>query len=287
MLLLAFAWGFNWIAAAVALKDVPPWSLRLIGTGIGAATLSAAVYLSGRRFNVGAGQFKHVALAGVFNVAIFNILAAFAQLNGATSRAVVITYSMPIWAAALAWLVLGDQLTKARVIALGLCIGGLTILLWPLFATGVPVGAFYALGCAFSWTFATIYTKWVKIDVDPLVNATWQLLVGTALIAAGLVVFEGTPHLWPMQISSIIAILYIGLFGVGLAHFLWWSIVGKLPTITASLGTLLVPVVGVIASTIFLGERPSVPDIVGFAMIFAAAACVLLQPAVKHIEMPE
>jgi drug/metabolite transporter (DMT)-like permease len=57
--------------------------------------------------------------------------------------------------------------------------------------------------------------------------------------------------------------------------------------VTASIGVLLVPVVGVTASTIFLGERPTVSDIVGFVMIFAAAACVLLQPNVKHTEMPE
>ena len=80
---------------------------------------------------------------------------------------------------------------------------------------------------------------------------------------------------------------YVGLFGVGLAHFLWWSIVGRLPTITASLGSLLVPVIGVSASAVLLGERPTLPDIVGFVMIFAAAACVLLQPNVKHTEMPE
>ena len=73
----------------------------------------------------------------------------------------------------------------------------------------------------------------------------------------------------------------------GLAHFLWWSIVGRLPTVTASLGSLLVPVIGVTASTIVLGERLTVPDIIGFAMIFAAAACVLLQPNVRHDEMPE
>ena len=34
VVLLAFAWGFNWIAAAVALREVSPWSLRFDGAGI-------------------------------------------------------------------------------------------------------------------------------------------------------------------------------------------------------------------------------------------------------------
>ena len=32
VVLLAFAWGFNWIAAAVALREISPWSLRFAGS---------------------------------------------------------------------------------------------------------------------------------------------------------------------------------------------------------------------------------------------------------------
>jgi drug/metabolite transporter (DMT)-like permease len=291
VLLLAFAWGFNWIAAAIALREVPPWSLRFVGTGIGALALLAAVPLSGRRLAVTRRQFNHIALAGIFNVAVFNICSAFAQLNGATSRAVIITYSMPIWSTALAWLLLGERITKARLLALALCIAGLAILVQPLFAAGKPLGVFFALGSAFAWTIATVYVKWADLDVDPLTNAAWQLTVGTVLIAGGMLVFDGYPRIWPMHLTSALAILFIGLFGVGLAHFLWWAIVSKLPTVTASIGSLLVPVVGVTASAVLLDERPSATDIAGFVLIFAAAACVLLQRDVKkaklQAEMPE
>ena len=146
---------------------------------------------------------------------------------------------------------------------------------------------FYSLGCALSWAFATVYMKWVKATIEPLANAAWQLLFGFLFIAAGTFVFEGYPHLWPLHNETMLAILFVGVLGVGLAHFLWWAIVGRLPTITASIGALLVPVIGVTASTVILGERPTTPDIIGFVLIFAAAACVLLQPNVKHTEMPE
>ncbi len=287
MVLLAFAWGFNWIAAAIALKDVPPWSLRFVGTGLGALTLAVAVVLSGRSLWLSCRLFMHVSVAGLLNVALFNMAGAFAQLNGATSRVIIVTYSMPIWATAGAWLLLGDKLDKVRLLALALCIGGLGILVWPLFAVGVPVSVFYALGCALGWAGATVYWKWVKADIDPLVNATWQLTVGTAVIAIGMLIVDGYPQVWPISTESLLALVYIGLFGVGLAHFLWWAIVGKLPTITASIGSLLVPVVGVIGSAVVRGERPTITDMIGFASIFLAAACVLLQPAIKRDEMPE
>jgi drug/metabolite transporter (DMT)-like permease len=284
VLVLALSWGFNWIAAAFALEEVPPWSLRFTSTGIGALALIAAVYLSGRALRVPPGAFKHIALAGFFNVAVFNICAAFAQLSGATGRTIMITYSMPIWSALGAWLVLGDRFDKTRLLALALCVGGLGILLWPLFAAGVPRSALFALGSAFGWTIATVYLKWADIGVDPLVNAAWQLAFGTLLITVGMLIVDGSPQIWPISARTMASIAFIGLIGAGLAHFLWWAIVDKLPTTTAALGSLLVPVVGITASTLLLGERPTTNDIVGFALVFAAAACVLLQPGVKPPE---
>ncbi len=286
-MLLAFAWGLNWIAAAVGLREIPPWSLRFAGSVIGAATLFAVALLSGYDLHVPKRERVHVFLAGALNVAAFQVLAAFAQLSGATSRVIIITYSMPIWATLMSRFLLGEKLTPVRLTAFGLCVAGITVLVWPLFANGFPPSVFYALGCAFSWAFATVYLKWVKADTPPLANASWQLLFGTFFLGAGMLVFDGYPKLWPVSTDAILAILFIGLFGVGLAHFLWWAIVARLPTITASIGALLVPVLGITASTIFLGDRPTITDIIGFVLIFAAAACVLLQPDAKHTEMPE
>lgn len=287
VVLLAFAWGFNWIGAGIALPEVPPWSLRFAGVTVGAATLFTAAWLTGRNLRIPRGEAKHVLVASLFNVVGFNMFSAFAQLSGATSRAIIITYSMPIWATLLSRAVLGERLNTVRWIAFALCVVGLGILVWPQFQNGIPIAVFYALGCAIGWAIATVYIKWAKVTIEPLANAAWQLLFGVALIGLGMLAVDHYPRLWPISTQAALATLYIGVFGVGLAHFLWWAIVGRLPTVTASIGSLLVPVIGVTASTIILGEHLSVPDIIGFAMIFAAAACVLLQPNAKHTEMPE
>src|SRR5207342_1033493 len=136
VVLLAFAWGLNWIAAAVALREVSPWSLRVAGSGIGAATLFAAAVISGHNLKVPRGEYIHIMIAGLLNVASFQILSGFAQLSGATTRAIIITYSMPIWTTVLSHFVLGERLNAIRWFAFGLCVVGLTVLLWPLFAHG-------------------------------------------------------------------------------------------------------------------------------------------------------
>ena len=118
----------------------------------------------------------------------------------------------------------------------------------------------------------------------PLANAAWQLVFGFLFIAAGTFVFEGVPHLWPARAdAAIFAILYRRRCSASASRI---SCGGRssdrLPTITASLGSLLVPVIGVTASAVMLDERPTLPDIVGFAADLRAAACVLLQPTKRN-----
>jgi drug/metabolite transporter (DMT)-like permease len=64
--------------------------------------------------------------------------------------------------------------------------------------------------------------------------------------------------------------------GNGIAYALWFPAMRRLPAIAASLGVLSVPVIGIVASFLILGEIPTVPDIVGFALILVASGCVLL-----------
>ena len=287
VVLLAFAWGLNWISVSIGLRGAPPWTLRFLGAGLGALTLIVAATLSGHTLRVPRGERVHVMVAGFLNVALFQILSTFAQLNGATSRVIILAYSMPIWTTIMGRLLLGERLTTMRRIAIALCIVGLAILVWPLFAHGIPITVVLGLACAWCWCGATVYLKWVKATVPPLANAAWQLVFGFLFIAGGTFIFEGVPHVSGISRDTWLAILFMGVIGTGLAHFLWWSVAARLPAITASIGALLVPVIGVVASTIVLHERPTVNDIVGFALIFSAASCVLLQPGRKRIAMPE
>ena len=287
VVLLAFAWGLNWISVSIGLRGAPPWTLRFLGAGLGALPLIVAATLSGHTLRVPRGERVRVMVAGFLNVALFQILSTFAQLNGATSRVIILAYSMPIWTTIMGRLLLGERLTTMRQIAIALCIVGLAILVWPLFAHGIPITVVLGLACAWCWCGATVYLKWVKATVPPLANAAWQLVFGFLFIAGGTFIFEGVPHVNGISRDTWLAILFMGVIGTGLAHFLWWSVAARLPAITASIGALLVPVIGVVASTIVLHERPTVNDIVGFALIFSAASCVLLQPGRKRIAMPE
>ena len=117
--------------------------------------------------------------------------------------------------------------------------------------------------------------KWARLDLDPLALAFWQLVVTLLLIGACLVMFDGRLDIDRAHAPALIATAFAGIVGSGIAYAMWFAIVRRLSAATASLGTLGIPVVGVLATVLMVGERPTVTDLAGFALILAAAACAL------------
>jgi drug/metabolite transporter (DMT)-like permease len=276
LILLALIWGMSWPIMKIALDEVTVWTLRGLGYSISAVSLFALIRLQGRSAAVPYGApWLHIIVASMFNVVGFGLFSSFAQLTAATSRVVIINYSMPVWASLVAWLVLGERLTPRAWTGLALCIAGLTVLIYPV-ATQSFLGLLLAFGCSLCWAGGTIYMKWARIPGDLLTITAWQIVLGAVVFNAGYLIFNGSPTLAPVSLPAALGVLYNGLLGTGFAYILWFAIIGRLPTATASLGALATPVVGVTSTMLMLGEWPTTADRIGFALIFTAAACVLL-----------
>jgi drug/metabolite transporter (DMT)-like permease len=183
--------------------------------------------------------------------------------------------------------ILSERLTTTRTVGLALCIAGMTVLIYPLATLGIPTGILLALGAAVSWAAGTVYLKWARIDADPMAAAVWQVTIGVVVIGAMLPFIEGSLHLSQAHHGAILALIFAGVVGSGISYFLWFDIVRRLPATTASLGVLSSPVIGVVSSMLLLGERPTLTDIVGFALIFVASATVLLRPQEMARRVPE
>jgi drug/metabolite transporter (DMT)-like permease len=223
----------------------------------------------------------HVAIAGTLGIAGFTVLSALGQIGTTTSRVIILGYSMPIWACLMARPILGERITRPRILALILCAAGIAVMVSPLAGAGIPPGLMFALAAGMSWAAGTVYLKWARIRGDPMAIAGWQLVAALVVTAAAVPVFEDGLHLWPLQGRTIMALAFAGIVGSGLCYFLWFAIVRRLPATTASLGVLAAPVIGIAASAIALGERPTLADYIGCAFILTAAACVLIVPPTR------
>jgi len=274
---LSFCWGLTWPAMRLALDEIPPFSLRVVTLGLGGGALMLYARLQGRALATGSWKNRaHLFVSSILNVLSFSLLSVIAMMFAATGRVAMIAYTMPVWAALLAWVVLGERLTRERVVALILCIAGMTILIWPLAQTTSLIGLLIALTIAVSWAAGTVYVKYARMTGDPVANAAWQVLIAFFIVVLLLPVFEGELHLAQADTKGIGAAVFAGLMGSGLAYFLWFGIIGRISAMTASLGVLSAPVIGVVSTALLLGEIPTLSDVVGYVLIFAASVCVLL-----------
>ena len=274
---LSFAWGLTWPAMRIALDEIPPFSMRVVTLALGAGALFIVARLQGRSFALGGMKnAAHLAVSGILNVLSFSLLSVIAMMFAATGRVAMLSYTMPIWAALFAWFVLGERFTRASIIALILCAAGMAILIYPLMHSGALIGLLIAVFIAVSWAAGTVYVKWARIKGDPIANAAWQIFVAFVVVVLCLPFAEGTLQLTQAHALAVFGVIFSGLVGSGLAYFLWFGIIGRVPAMTASLGVLSAPVIGVVSTAFMLGEWPTGVDIIAYVLIFAASVCVLL-----------
>jgi drug/metabolite transporter (DMT)-like permease len=273
---LCVVWGITWPIMRIALTEVPPFTMRTVSTLVGGAALYAVCLIRRRDLRLpGVKGFIHVAIAAMLNVASFSVFSTFAQLHAETSRVAILAYTMPIWAVVLAWVFLRERPVGMQPVAIALCAVGLGILIYPLTTNGIPLGIFLALATGVCWAAGTVYLKWAHIAADPMAIALWQVVYSFFVIAACMVIVDGGPDFHAAHAGAVTATVLSGLLGTGTAYGLWFSIIRRLPAMTASLGVLGSPVIGVIASVLFLHERLTMFDVIGFALILAASACAL------------
>ncbi len=269
----ALVWGLNWPIVKILLTGTSPWTLRATGLSVGFALLALATVLSGQSLAVPRSHWRQLLIASFLNVVCFNLFAVFAQMAMPASRAVIFTYTMPLWSVVFARIMLGEPIDQLRAAALALGAAGIVVLsrpFWPAIADGeVPIALVYVMGAAITWAAGTVYIKRAQIPGAPLAITAWQILVGALVSTMGLWAFE-TPRLelWRPEIALTFA--YHAVLPQAVAYALWFGLINRVPASTAALGTLLVPIFGVIGAVVLIGERPSSIDLTGFGLIFMA-----------------
>jgi drug/metabolite transporter (DMT)-like permease len=274
---LALVWGLNWPAVRIALSAIPPFTLRAVGLACGALLLLVIARSLGRSLRIAPGMASRILVAGILNIAVFNLATAFAQLNTSTSRAAVLTFTMPVWTAVFAWLLLNERLDRRKATALAVGLAGIGLLAWPVLSGGsAGLGLLFPLIAAAGWAAGTVFLKWRPIAGDRIVATAWQLAVGAGCAALGLLLTGETPALTRFDATVASALGFHIVLSTALAYLLWFRMLESTSASTSALTTLMIPVVGVLGAMALIGERPGALDLAGFGAVLGAAALILL-----------
>jgi drug/metabolite transporter (DMT)-like permease len=271
LLLLSAIWGYNFVVMKEVLIFVDPFDFTAARTFLGALALFAFAAATGRRLPM--PHWKPMVLLGFLQTAAFGALIQWALVSGEAGRTVVVVYSMPFWLVALAAVFLGERIGLGPLAAILAAAVGLGLILQP-WAGGTLArdGAVLAMLAGLIWALsAVIARKSPRRAGDSLLALTaWQMLFGAFLLGLIVLILPAqpltpAPYFWG-------ALAYSSILATGVAWFLWLYILERMSAGAAGLSTLLVPVVGLTAGWLQLGERPDGTTAIGMALILVALA---------------
>lgn len=277
LLVTSTGWGLNWPAMKLLLQECPPLFARG-SAGLCASLLMAAVAtFCGQSLSVPRSQYRRLAIAALFNVTIWMGFATLSMQWLSAGQGAQLVYTMPIWAVLLAWPVTRRRPSPASLLGLGLCITGILMLFGAdstsLGMSNAP-GVFFALAAAILFALATVTFR--PPTLLPLANAVWQLGIGSLPMLAYGWVFEN-PDLAKVTAVGWSVFIYMTLVPMGICYIAWFYALKTLPSTTASISTLLTPIVGVLAGAAVLGEHIGVNGFYALALTLTGVACALIK----------
>ena len=277
MISLSIFWGIAWPAIKICVSEIPPWTFRsycLVLSGIGIMILAKA---KGFSLSLPFEAFRPLCFVALFNITGWHLFSAHGVMRMNASRAVIIAFTMPLWATVLSGIILKERITPARIIALGIGIGGLALLIWPeLEAVGTaPVGAMFMLAAAISWATGTVLIKRTAWHTPTTVLTGWQLLLGSIPVVIGALFLEPVGASFSISMKAVAALTYIIAFPMIYCHWAYFKLVRIFPASIAAIGTLAIPVVGVFSSAVILGESVGLNETAALALVISALAIAL------------
>ncbi len=283
LIALSLIWGYNWVVMKECLKYSGVYDFAALRTGIGTASLF--VLLVWKRRPLRPKAIGMTVLLGFLATTLCIGLVTLALATGGVGKTAILVYIMPFWVLLMAWPILSERIRVMQWVPVVLAIAGLTIILEPWHLRSTFISKLFAILAGVAWALSAIVTKIMnrRGTFDLISLTAWQMLLGALpLIALAMIVPERPVQWTPYFIAGL---LFCSVISQGLALLMWFFILNELPAGMASMGTLATPVIGTIAASIELGERPSVPEAWGMLLILTALSILLLLGYLQHRQL--
>lgn len=253
---LTIVWGISFPIGKLALREIDPWTARstvLVSCGV---MLLFVAWILGQSLRLSHHDLISLAKVAAFNIFGWHLLLSFGLRMSDASHAVIIAYTMPVWAMMLGVWFLGESVSLRSMTALCLAIASLGFLVGghlETVATNASALVLLLLA-AISWACGTILQKKLKVELGLAAMAGWQLLLGATPITLGMLLL-GQPEELVTVSSTALAATYFSIVAMTFCYWAWFKVVEIFPAHVASIGVAAAPVFGVIASGLILDEN--------------------------------
>jgi drug/metabolite transporter (DMT)-like permease len=265
-------WGTTYLAIRIGVADLPP----VLFTGfrwIVAGPLFMGILLL-RKYKLPSKEdWKHIGISGLLLLGGGNGLVVFAEQWVPSGLTALLITTSPFWIVGMESLLPKGKKINASV-ACGLILGIVGIVMifggdfHKLFEPSYLGGVIGLMVAVASWAIGTIYSKYKKISVHPLMGAAGQMLfAGVVITIFGLLI--GEANQFHFTNSSFLAYLYLVLFGSLIGYGSYVYAIAHLPVSLVSTYAYVNPIIALFLGWLVLNEPVTV-------WIFAASIVILI-----------
>jgi O-acetylserine/cysteine efflux transporter len=286
-LLLALAvvavWGTNFVVIKQALTELPPLAFAALRFTF--ALLPAVFFLPRPKV-----PWRHLAAYGVLiGAGQFGLL--YIAMNGEISPglASLVVQVQVFFTIGLAMAATGERVRLFQIAALGLATAGIGVILGHSDRTTTPLGLVLVILAAMGWAGGNHVAK-LSGRVNMLAYVVWASLFSVPPLVAMSLVMEG----WPMVRQALgeaspaawAAVAWQSVGNTLFGYAAWGWLLARHPAATITPMALLVPVFGMGASALLLGEAMPVWKIAAASLVMAGLALNILWPIVAARRLP-
>jgi len=284
LVLLTLAWGFNWPIMKLGVTDFPPLTFRAMSMWLGLPVLALAMFCLKVPFHIPRERYRELLWLTVVNMLVWHTLMMLAIQRLSSGRAAILGYTMPIFSALIGAWFFGNRLRARNWVGVAAAGLGVSLLLWHEVTqlSGRPVGVLLALAAAATWALGTQQLRKTTLPVAALTISFWMTAL-TTLVVTGLSVTFEMPQ-WKVPSTAVwLSILYNAVLVFGFAHAAWTFLARSLPPVASTLSVMMIPILGVFAGAIGLGEVLNWQDWAAVVLMVVAIGSMLMPGRPKAV----
>ena len=178
----------------------------------------------------------------------------------------------------IAFIFLKERPSKKNIFGIFIAFIGLIILSDAPNLQGKALGVILVLSGAFTWSLGQVIAKPVSENLNGIVLTAWlgvlagpQLLIASQLIEGNVI-----SNIMSADYKAWLIVLYLGILMNALGYSLWFYVLGRYPINTVLPAMLLLPITGVLAAVVLLGEKPDFKVLIGGVVILIGVGMILI-----------
>ena len=267
------AWSSAFTSARIVVADAPAFLALSVRFLLSGAMALAIGFSLGQRIDLSRRQWIGVVVFGICQNALYLGLNFEALRSVEASLAVVVASLLPLIVAALGRLFLGERLAPLALAGLAAGVVGVLIIMAARLGGGAdPVGLSLCFAGVLALAVATLLVRGVSGGGNLWMVVGLQMLVGSAALLPVSMALETWQVHWTRPL--VIAFVYTTLVPGIAATMVWFVLVGRIGATRAASFHFLNPFFGVATAALILGERVSLRDVLGVAIIMLGILAV-------------